>query len=652
MSAPSNFLRQHAARLVAISVVILAYGLARPPVLSNAERSGLASRFHFSRQPLPELPPEWPGHAAQQIRNVHPKLKRIASWVSSVGAAASLGDLDGNGLPDDVCYVDTPTDMVLVAPVPGTGDRYKPFAMSPSPLIYDAETMAPMGCLLGDVNEDGHVDVLIYYWGRTPILFLRQANHYVPQELVSGGERWYTNAATLADLDGDGHVDLVVGNYFPDGSRILDAKSTGDEWMQESLSRALNGGRKHLFLWAGSSGGAEPTVRFKEVDNVLTDDVNHGWTLAIGAVDMDGDLLPELYLANDFGPDRLLHNHSTPGQLHFDLLKGAETITTPHSSVLGRDSFKGMGVDFSDLNGDGLPDIYVSNITTEYGLLESNLVFMSTGKLEEIQKGVAPYVNRSEQLGLSRSGWAWDAKLADFDNDSVMEAMQAVGFLSGDTDRWPQLQELAMSNDRLVRHPLSWPLFQPGDDLSGHQHNPFFVRAKDGRYYDLAAELKLDEPQVSRGIAVADVDGDGGLDFLLANQWQTSNFYHNDSRGRGNFLGLHLLLPLRADSSAKTWARSGHPGPDTLGRAAIGATVKVFLEDGRQLVSQVDGGNGHSGKRSPDLHFGVGAAPVNKPLRVEIRWRDPGGQINVETLSLTPGWNTVVLGWRPKGGPR
>ena len=98
--------------------------------------------------------------------------------------------------------------------------------------------------------------------------------------------------------------------------------------------------------------------------------------------------------------------------------------------------------------------------------------------------------------------------------------------------------------------------------------------------------------------------------------------------------------------------RSGHPGPDTLGRAAIGATVKVHLEDGRQLVSQVDGGNGHSGKRSPELHFGLGAALANKPLRVEIRWRDPGGQINVETLSLTPGWNTVVLGWRPKGGSR
>lgn len=646
---PFTFLRRHLARLVALTLVGITYGLARPPVLSTAERTALAARFHFSRQALPELSPAWPGHAARQIRSVHPSLKNIAAWISSVGAAAAPGDLDGNGLPDDVCYVDTRTDMVIVAPVPGTGARYKPFSLSPSPLPYDADTMAPMGCLLGDLNEDGQVDILVYYWGRTPIAFLRQGEHYVPRDVVTGGERWYTNAATLADLDGDGHVDLVIANYFPDGSRILDANATDVEGMQESMSRAMNGGNKHLLLWTGSTTGPEPTVQFTEAQKVLPDDVNHGWTLAVGAVDMDGDLLPELYLANDFGPDRLLHNRSTPGRLRFDLLKAPETLTTPHSSALGRDSFKGMGVDFADLNGDGLPDIYVSNITTEYGLLESNFLFLSTGRLDLMEKGIAPYVNRSEQLGLSRSGWGWDVKLEDFDNDGVMEAMQAVGFLRGNINRWPELQELAMGNDRLLHHPQSWPRFQPGDDLSGDQHNPFFVLAKDGRYYDLAGDLGLDEPQVTRGIATADVDGDGALDFVLANQWEPSYFYHNESRGRGDFLGLHLLLPLRADNPARTWERLGHPGADTPGRAAIGATVTVYLTDGRRLVSQVDGGNGHSGKRSPELHFGLGHTSAGKSLRVEIHWRDPDGQVNRETLSFSPGWHTVVLGWQSKG---
>ena len=647
-------IRRHARRLVAGVVIAGLYLLARLPQLSPAERATLASRFHFTRLPLPELPPS-PDHPLRSVRAVHPSLQRISGWISSVGAAVALNDLDGDGLPNDVCYVDPRTDQVIVAPVPGTPARYRPFALSPSPLPYDPATMAPMGCLPGDFNEDGLMDILVYYWGRTPVAFLRRgglpgvatelrSDLYVPVEAYPKQERWYTNAATLADLDGDGHVDLVIGNYFPDGARILDAKATGNEQMQHSMSRAYNGGSKRFLLWAGSTAGENPTVRFKEVEGGLDEQVGHGWTLAVGAADLDGDQLPELYFANDFGPDRLLHNLSTPGHLRFALLKGEKQFTTPNSKVLGRDSFKGMGVDFGDLNGDGLLDIYVSNIASEYALEESNFVYVSTGQLDRMAKGVAPYVDRSESLGLSRSFWAWEARLGDFDNDGVLEALQATGFTRGNKYRWPELQELAMGNDELLSNPRSWPRFQQGDDLSGHNHNPFFVRASDGRYYDLAPEVGLDQEMISRGIATADVDGDGRLDFAVANQWETSFFYHNESPAAGSFLGLHLLLPLQGRESSAPRVRPGHPGADTPGRPAIGAAATVHLPDGRRLVAQVDGGNGHSGKRSPDLHFGLGKLTSETPVAVDLHWRDLTGNVRSETLQLHPGWHTVILG--------
>jgi hypothetical protein len=255
---------------------------------------------------------------------------------------------------------------------------------------------------------------------------------------------------------------------------------------------------------------------------------------------------------------------------------------------------------------------------------------------------VAPYVQASEALGLSRSGWGWDCRLADFDNDGVPEAIQATGFLKGKVDRWPELQALGTANSQIVSDPRFWPRFQPGDDLSGHDVNPFFVRGKDGRYHDIARLLGLNEPLVSRGIALADVDGDGRLDFALANQWGPSYFYRNTCPNPGAFVGLHLLLPVTG-APAAVQVRTGHPGADTPGRPAIGATALVHLPDGRRLVGQVDGGCGHSGKRSPDLHFGLGQGGGNEPVRVELRWRSPDGQVREHTLHLTPGWHTVRL---------
>src|SRR4029078_10816330 len=129
-----------------------------------------------------------------------------------------------------------------------------------------------------------------------------------------------------------------IGNFFADGARILDAHATVPDEMQDSMSLAQNGGRKTLLLW-------KSPAQFEEVNGVLDEQSARGWSLAIGAADLDGDLLPEIYFANGFGPDRLLHNVSTPGHPRFELLEGRRSFTTPKSKVLGPDSFKGMGVD-------------------------------------------------------------------------------------------------------------------------------------------------------------------------------------------------------------------------------------------------------------------------------------------------------------------
>ena len=209
MLAP--WLGRNASRVSALLICATLGGLTRQPTLTRTERTDLASRFRFEKFQLPEVP----GPPKKYIRRVHPRLARIASWISSMGAAAALYDLDSDGLPNDVCYVDPRTDQVIIAPVPTTGSRYAPFELGHGDLRWD-ETMAPTGCLAGDFNEDGRPDIIVYCYGRTPIVYLN--NGITPlsnasfrvQELTTSGERWFTNTATVADFDGDGHLDLDV----------------------------------------------------------------------------------------------------------------------------------------------------------------------------------------------------------------------------------------------------------------------------------------------------------------------------------------------------------------------------------------------------------------------------------------------------------
>lgn len=626
---PQRIWRRRAPRLLAAAALAASYALAQAPGIPAAEREALAARFRFTPMALAELSGS-PGHT---IRPVHPALARIQAWVSSLGAGAALSDLDGDGLPNDLCSVDPRSNRVTVAPVPGTGNRYAPFAL----VLPDRRSfVVPTGCVPGDLNEDGRLDLLVLHWGRPPIAFLRLASSdslapsgFAPTPVAPESEIWNTNTATLADLDGDGHVDIIVGNYFPDDVRLLDPEATDAAPMNHSMSRAYNGGRMHLLLWTGAEGGDRPTVRFRELAGVLSDEESGGWTHAVGAADLDRDGLPEVYLANDFGPDRLFHNRSTPGHVVLKEVTARRGWTTPASKVLGHDSFKGMGVDFGDLNGDLIPDIYVSNIAVPGIAVESHFLFMSNGPADAFRRGVAPYVDRSEPLGLSRSGWGWDSKLADFDDDGVLEAVQATGFIRGDVNRWPELHELTMANDELLPGTTWWPRFRPGDDISGREHTRFFVRDARGVYADIAPDLALqapNDPPVTRGIAIADVDGDGDLDFVLANQWQPFVFYRNDAPRTGRAVNLRVLLP----------------AGETLGRAAIGATVVLRTPDGRRFTALVDGGNGHSGRRSPDVHIGLGEVSPDAALDATIVWRDAAGR-HEQAATLKPGWQTVTL---------
>jgi enediyne biosynthesis protein E4 len=627
--------------------------LARLPDPQPGEAARLAARFRFAVQPLPPVPIP----AGGVVFPVNKSASHMQFYFYQIGASAALGDLDGDGLPNDLVITDVRAKSVMVMPVPGTGNRYAPFVLDFGK-FFDPVTEYPTVVRIADMNEDGLADIFVGYYGRPPLLLLRRApSNLQPRaplsmasfevvELVPGlSQRWWTATATFADIDGDGHQDIVIGNYYPDGDELTDANSNRPVEMNSNFSRARNGGKDRIFLFVHGTSGATPTVLYRDAGDVFPNNGAHAWTLAIGAADLDRDGLSDLYIANDFGPDQLLWNRSRPGNVKFQELQGETGFFRPSSMVIGHDSFKGMGIDFGDVNNDGVFDMFVSNIASPFALQESHFLWVSTGQMDRMAAGVAPWVDRADDFGVAHSAWAWDARFEDFDNAGQLELVQATGLVKGTVNRWPDLAQVGAGNDLFVRYSAVWPKFLAGSDVDGSYPKPFWVLGSNGHYVDVSTILFPGLNAPARGIAVGDVEGNGYPDMVFANFWADSVYIKNQATGN-RFLGLHLLLPVNAGDGtlnlpATTRIHDGHPTWRE-GTPAIGAFVEIEMPDGRRQIRQVDGGNGHSGQRSPEVRFGLGRISDAK-IPARVTWRDFHGILHHDAFSLAPGYHTIVL---------
>jgi hypothetical protein len=557
--------------------------------------------------------------------NVHSKVllgtafTNIMPWLCSVGAAVAAADYDNDGYPD------------LYVVNSGRSDRNHLFHNRGDGTFEEVTDIAGVGCtnvnggcmhaIWGDVDNDGYLDLYVLKWGESNTLYLNRGDGtFTNVSHQAGVDYWgYANAATFLDYDRDGFLDILVCNYFAE--EIKDPRTgktvRNDLWnpvsthvMHETFTHASNGGHKVLYHNRGD-GTFEDVTEKAGINTTF-------WTLAVGAGDLNNDGWPDLYIANDFGPDEVyLNTGATECPPRF------RRMVDPRGHPgIGNDWWKGMNVDMADVNNDGYLDIYVSNIfERRYKTDEGNMLWLNCADAQ--CPGGRGFRNIAKASGTMDGGWGWGCKFADFNNDGLLDIYAVNGFVTGSPDRnyWFQIQEMVTQTKNQTADARDWPTM--GDrDLSGHDHKRLFVQVhprvgegapRDPQFKETGESAGVADTHNGRGIAVADFNLDGALDMYVANQGGPSCYYINTSfRGKQPAGFLRVLLVGRPDSPVQAGERSLASTPN-----AVGGRVTIHTARGIQM-REVQGGMGFASQSEYALHFGVSdQAAVD---RITVQW--------------------------------
>ena len=486
------------------------------------------------------------------------KIANVEPHVAALGASVSVNDFDGDGWPD-LYFTNSrfgEPNALYHNRHDGTFEEVAR-GVGLADLNRAGEGVS-MGSVWGDIDNDGREDVLVYRYGYLALFKNIDGRHFKNITQLAGLRRWVnSNGAIWLDYDRDGLLDLYVTAYFRGDVDLWHLTTT--RIMHNSFEFATNGGKNLLFHNLGNG-------KFEDVTDRMGVGGNR-WTLAAASADFDGDGWPDIYVANDYGPEELyLNDHGR----RFVLTKAG----------LEAESKSGMAVALGDAFNRGRLDAFVTNISERGYLFQNN----------NLRLNQMPDARRFRNVAegqVADAGWAWGAQFGDLNNDGANELFVANGFISADRQKsyWYSMSKIAGANGRLFEDARTWPALGTAS-LSGYERSRVYLSRGAAGWVDVAQTVGATDEYDGRAVALADLSNRGAVDVIVANQNQPALLYRDYPDTANHWIAFKLVA-----------TRSN--------RSAIGTEVVIESGDLRQR-RVVDGGSGFASQNDRRLHFGLG----------------------------------------------
>ncbi|HYK43540.1 MAG TPA: VCBS repeat-containing protein [Parafilimonas sp.] len=486
------------------------------------------------------------------------------------GGGVAVGDLNNDGLPD-VFLTSNMGDNKLYL---NKGNFKFEDITANSGIKQDS--MWSTGVEFVDINHDGWLDIYVCNSGhmkngnRRNKLYINNKNLTLTEESAKYGLdiSAYTTQVSFFDYDLDGDLDCFMINNSPmpvnnlgyDNRRSLPQ----EQWQVASF---LKGGGDHLYR--NDNGHFREVTQEAGIHGSL---ISFGLGVSVG--DINGDGFADIYVANDSYERDYLYINQKNG-----------TFKDEFETCIAHTSFSSMGADIADINNDGYPEIFTTdmlpgddfrlktlgafdNIDVFRKKVNQGLYYQYMKNCLQLNNGDGTFSEIANYSGVSATDWSWGALMFDADNDGLNDIYVCNG-VNRDVTNLDFMDFFA--NEVIQKMILTGKKDNVDEVLKQIPVNPMinkcFKNEGNLKFKDVGLDWGFTKPSFSNGAAYADLDNDGDLDLVINNENQPAFIYKNNSREINHNHSISFLLK-----------------GDSLNTFAVGSTIKIYA--GKHIFSR------------------------------------------------------------------